>query len=132
MAQVILIFLLPHPKTKKKRKEQFHSLRSEITKLKQSNSVVTNSVVNKHFVITNRFLDQIGHFSTQINPVLMSPRYTEQKWPVPSCSLQRYNRVWLYLIRVWKHISEMNILPWGKNNLTACLSDWYIPSQFIT
>jgi hypothetical protein len=29
---------------------------------------------------------QIGHFTTQINPVIMNPVYNEQKWPVPSCS----------------------------------------------
>ncbi len=33
-------------------------------------SAITNSVVNKHLVITNRFLGQIGHFRTQINPLI--------------------------------------------------------------
>jgi hypothetical protein len=33
----------------------------------QWNSVIANSVVSKHSVITNRFLGQIGHFVTQIN-----------------------------------------------------------------
>ncbi len=51
----------------------------------QWNSVITNSVVNEHPVITNRFLGQIGH--TQINPVITNRGYNEQKWPVPSCSL---------------------------------------------
>ncbi len=36
----------------------------------QWNSVITNSVVNEHSFITNRFLGQIGHFSAQINPVI--------------------------------------------------------------
>ncbi len=37
------------------------------------NSVVTNSVVNEHPVITNRCLGQIGHFTTKINPVITNP-----------------------------------------------------------
>ncbi len=45
------------------------------------------SVVNEHFVITNRFFGQIGYFTTQINPVITNPGDTEQKWLVPSCSL---------------------------------------------
>ncbi len=36
----------------------------------QSSSVITNSAVNEHSVITNIFSIQIGHFSTQINPVI--------------------------------------------------------------
>ncbi len=40
---------------------------------------------NEHSVVTNRFIDQIGYFSTQINPVITNPGYNEQKWPVPSC-----------------------------------------------
>jgi len=47
----------------------------------QWNSVITNSVVNEHSVITNRFLSQIGYLSTQINTVTTNPGY---------------NRVWLY------------------------------------
>ncbi len=38
-------------------------------------------------VITNRFLGQIGHFTTQINPVITNTCYNEQKWPVSSCLL---------------------------------------------
>ncbi len=53
----------------------------------QWNSVITNSVVNEHSNITNRFSGQIGHFTTQNNPVITNPGYNEQKWPVPSCSL---------------------------------------------
>jgi hypothetical protein len=30
---------------------------------------MTNLVVNEHPVITNRIFGQIGHFTTQINPV---------------------------------------------------------------
>ncbi len=38
---------------------------------------IYNPVVNEHSVITTRFLSQIGHFSTQINPVIMNPGYNE-------------------------------------------------------
>jgi hypothetical protein len=41
---------------------------------------------NEHSVITNKFLDNIGHFTTQMNPVITKPGYNEQKWPVASCS----------------------------------------------
>ncbi len=34
---------------------------------------------NEHSVITNKFLSKIGHFSTQINPVITKPGYNEQK-----------------------------------------------------
>ncbi len=55
----------------------------------QFNSVETNPVVNEHSVITNRFTSQIGHFSTQINPLITSPySYNEQKWTAPGCSLK--------------------------------------------
>ncbi len=53
----------------------------------QWNSVITNSVVNEQSAITNKFLRDIGHFNTQINPVITNPGYNEQKSPVPSCSL---------------------------------------------
>ncbi len=49
-------------------------------------SVIANSVVNKHSVITNRILIQISHFSTEINPVMTNTGYNEQKWPVPRYS----------------------------------------------
>jgi hypothetical protein len=42
---------------------------------------------NEHSVITNKHLDKIGQFTTQMNPVITKPGYNEQKWPVPSCSL---------------------------------------------
>ncbi len=35
----------------------------------QLNSVITISVVNEQLVITNRFLGQIGNFTTSIKPV---------------------------------------------------------------
>ncbi len=38
---------------------------------------MTNSVVNEHSVIMNRFLSQIGPFSTEINPVITNPGYNE-------------------------------------------------------
>ncbi len=54
----------------------------------QWNSVLTNSVVNEHSVITNRFYGHIGHFTTQINPAITNKN---------GRSLAvRYNRVWLY------------------------------------
>jgi hypothetical protein len=53
----------------------------------QRNSGTTNSVINEHSIITNTFLGQNGHFSTQINPVITTPGYNEQKCPVLSCSL---------------------------------------------
>ncbi len=49
----------------------------------QLNSVVTNSVVNEHSVITNSFWIQIGHFSAQINPFITNPSYNEQKMAGP-------------------------------------------------
>jgi hypothetical protein len=42
---------------------------------------------NEHSDITNKFLGKIGHFTTQMNPVITKPGYNVQKWPVPSCSL---------------------------------------------
>jgi hypothetical protein len=42
---------------------------------------------NEQLVITNKFLSQIGYFTTQINPDITNPGYNEQKWSVPSCSL---------------------------------------------
>ncbi len=58
----------------------------------QRNSDITNSVINKHQVITNRLLSQIGHFSTQINPVIPNPGYNkhghnEQKMIGPEIDL---------------------------------------------
>ncbi len=38
--------------------------------------------------MTNRFLGQIGHFTTKINPVITNPDYNEQKGPVASYLLQ--------------------------------------------
>jgi hypothetical protein len=64
----------------------FSFLPEKQQKILQWNSVITNSVVNEHSVITNRFLSKIGQFSTQINPVITNPGYKEQKLPVPSCS----------------------------------------------
>ncbi len=46
-----------------------------------------NSVVNKHSVITNKFLGPLGHFSTQITSAISNPCYNEQKWPVPRYSI---------------------------------------------
>ncbi len=34
---------------------------------------------NEHLVITNKFLGKIGHFTTQMNPVITKPEYNEQK-----------------------------------------------------
>ncbi len=47
-----------------------------------------NSVVNEHSVITNRFLNQIGYFSIQINPVIPSKNGRSRA--------VRYNPVSLY------------------------------------
>ncbi len=33
---------------------------------------------NGHSIITNRFLSQIGHLSTQINPLVMNSGYNEE------------------------------------------------------
>jgi hypothetical protein len=55
------------------------------TKFKiQRNLVMTSSVVNEHSVITKRFLNKIGYFSTEINLVITNP---EQKLPIPGCLL---------------------------------------------
>ncbi len=56
----------------------------------QSNSFITNSVVNEHSVITNRFLGQIGHFTTQINTVITNKNGKSQA--------VRYNRISLYIV----------------------------------
>ncbi len=50
----------------------------------QLNSVITNSVVNEHSVITNKFYRRI---TSHINPVITNPGYNGRKWPVPNCSL---------------------------------------------
>ncbi len=42
------------------------------------NSDITNSVLNKHSVVTNEFLGDIDHFSTQIKPVIMKLSYNEK------------------------------------------------------
>ncbi len=68
------------------------------------NSVITNLVVNEH-VITNRFLGQIGHFSTQMNPVITDVNGRSRAI--------RYNRVWLYFNQQIVYV----ILPW----------DWMLP-----
>jgi hypothetical protein len=36
---------------------------------------------NEHLVITNRFVGQIGQFSTKIDPAITDPSYYEQKKP---------------------------------------------------
>ncbi len=53
----------------------------------QWNSVITNSVVNEHSVIKNRYFGQICHFNTKTYPVITIPGYKEQKLAVSSCSL---------------------------------------------
>ncbi len=58
----------------------------------QWNSVITNSVVNEHLVITNRFQEQFGHFTTQINPVITNPGYNKNG----RSRAVRYILVWLY------------------------------------
>jgi len=42
---------------------------------------------NKHSVITNEYFGPKSPFNTKIDPVITIPRYNEQIWPVPSCSL---------------------------------------------
>ncbi len=59
----------------------------------QWNSVIMNSVVNDYSVETNRFLSQIGYYSTEINPVITNPAHNEQKWS----KVFRFDRVWLHL-----------------------------------
>ncbi len=54
-----------------------------------------NSVVNEHSVITNRFLGQIGHFTTQINSVITNPGHNEQKWPVPRFVITEFDCTFL-------------------------------------
>ncbi len=56
----------------------------------QWNSVITNSVVNEHSVITNTFWSQIVHFSTQIDPLIKNKN-------------DRF-RVWLTLIHFWNEL----------------------------
>ncbi len=43
--------------------------------------------IQRNSVITNRFLGEIGHFTTQINPVITNPGYNEEKFLVSSCCL---------------------------------------------
>jgi hypothetical protein len=74
----------------------------------QWNSVITNSVVNEHSVITNRFLVQIGYNSTQMNPVITNKNDRSRA--------VRYNRVSLYskiLINSFQPAMFVNKL--GKN-----------------
>ncbi len=54
----------------------------------QWNSVITNSVVDEHSVITNSLWSQISHFCTKINPVITNKNARSQA--------VRYNQVWLY------------------------------------
>ncbi len=52
-------------------------------------SVITNSVVNEHSVIANRILGLIGYISTQINSLITNKNGRSRA--------VRYNRVLLYL-----------------------------------
>ncbi len=56
------------------------------------NSVIANSVVNEHSVITNKFLGLIGHFTTQIDPIITNPGYNERKC---RSRVVRYYQVWV-------------------------------------
>ncbi len=66
------------------------------------NLVITHSVVNEHSVIMNRFYGQIGHFTSQINPVITNK--------IGRSRAVHYNRVWLYLK---EYILHMPL--WGEN-----------------
>ncbi len=56
----------------------------------QWNSIITNSVVDERSVIMNRILGKIGHFTTQINLVIMNPGITKN---YGRSRAVRYNRL---------------------------------------
>jgi len=60
---------------------------TDLKKRKKTSNTVKHSY-------NERFLGEIGHFSTQTNPVIMIPCYKEQKITGPE--LFFYNRVWLW------------------------------------
>ncbi len=77
-------------------------------------SVITNSVVNAHSVITNRFLGQIGYYSTQINPVITNKNGRSRA--------VRYNRVWPYINPKLKH---------SRSNCGSRAAEKHFFSEFI-
>ncbi len=68
---------------------------------------ITNSIINEHLVITNIILGQSGHFSTQINPVIMNKNCSS--WAV------RYNQVCLYFFVFVCSPKSQSIYLWQKN-----------------
>ncbi len=90
----------------------------------QRNSVITNSVVYEHSVITNRFSGQIGHFTTLNNPVIANKNGRSRAF--------RYNRASLYLFwplgggvpcsnlvefcRIWNLEFEKSKFEWIRTN----------------
>jgi hypothetical protein len=69
---------------------------NDVTTYNTMNLVLTTSGINEHSVITSKFLGQIDHFSRQINPIIANPFYNEQKWLVPSSSLQPSLTVYIF------------------------------------
>ncbi len=82
---------------------------------------------NEHLVITNRFLNQMGHFSTYINLVITNPSYNEQK----RLQAISYDRVWRYFLKAEYNIKRERLyyqLRASKNeSLLVC--DWDQPEQ---
>jgi hypothetical protein len=64
-----------------------HSVKRYRIQIQLLQQRITNSVVNKHSVIRNKILSQIGYISTQIKPVITNKYRRSQS--------VRYNRVWL-------------------------------------
>ncbi len=81
---------------------------------------------NEHSVITNKYLGKIGHFSTQIYPVITKPGYTERNG---RSRVVLYNRVWLtvgkisfFMFFVMKAYNLPSKNPWTPPILKAWLS----------
>jgi hypothetical protein len=87
----------------------------------------SNSVVNKHSIITNRFLGRIVYFGTQINPVITNP---EQKWPVPNWSLQQSSTVHNYFAKSISLENQIkkNTIHSASNIMVSWLSQFSLQS----
>ncbi len=73
---------------------------------------------NEHSVITNKFLGKIGHFTTQMNPVITKPGYNEQRLAGPELfvitefdciSIFRRSRLFFETMFVWPDRVALNL-----------------------
>ncbi len=51
--------------------------------------------LQKNTLIANKFLGQIGHFSTQINPIITNPGYKKTKMGGPELSLTVFQHFYI-------------------------------------